>query len=273
MQYPQATNQGQWLEEMAAVRAELAREANGLRLPLLARGDYVEATLRAMAYTLQYGVEVVVYIYSPHPTFCEVRFAEAGLLALIQSGSFRVLVPVASYRAGGRVNSASTVAQLDAPEVATTASPAPVAIEARTVETLGRVGAVREWMQRNGAQRIENRRDFAAAVAYGRAQAAQVDEDEDDEEPRPPYCALLGADPTAYREAQCAMFGAAADRGLPTGEAARANMIAAVGEYLGIQITSRRQLTPDEMWRVTIGIVRRHFGAGWFLNRPLRRVA
>jgi hypothetical protein len=83
--------------------------------------------------------------------------------------------------------------------------------------------------------------------------------------PRPAYRTLPDADEVAYLSAQKEMFKAARDAGLDTSDGEL--MCAALSEFIGEEITSRTQLTPDEMRDITAAIQRRHWVIGWSVRR------
>jgi hypothetical protein len=83
--------------------------------------------------------------------------------------------------------------------------------------------------------------------------------------PRPAYRDLPRADEVAYLETQRAMFAAAREMGLDTNDGTV--MCAALSEFIGEEITSRTQLTPDEMRDIAAAILRRHWVIGWSVRR------
>ena len=114
----------------------------------------------------------------------------------------------------------------------------------------------------------EMQREQEAACAQAAEDARREREDAERDAERLPYCATFGHDRAEYRHQQCEMFGAASVAKLPTGDAHRDAMIAAIVELLGdATITSRSQLTPGEMMRVRSAIQSCRWvrGSAWVL--------
>lgn len=82
---------------------------------------------------------------------------------------------------------------------------------------------------------------------------------------RPAFVEAFPLDTPAHRAAQRALFGAARAAGLPTGETAKAAMIGAINQLLGLRLESRRQLTVEEMQCVTVAIQSGAIMANWRL--------
>lgn len=86
-------------------------------------------------------------------------------------------------------------------------------------------------------------------------------------EVRPAYCLKYGHDRAAYLAAQQQMFAAARKAGLDTN--LRDEMIFAISEFLNVFLTSRKEIAPAEMIRVTGAIERGQLR--W--NAPQLRIA
>lgn len=77
---------------------------------------------------------------------------------------------------------------------------------------------------------------------------------------RPAYVVAFPVDLASHREAQKGMFGAAREAGLDTKTDA---MIEGINALLGLHLSSRTQLTVDEMHVVTVAIEAGVFRADW----------
>lgn len=77
---------------------------------------------------------------------------------------------------------------------------------------------------------------------------------------RPAFVEAFPVDLASHRDAQKAMFGAAREAGLDTkGD----EMIEGINALLGLHLSSRRQLTVDEMHVVTVAIEGGAFRSDW----------